>query len=168
MSYDISDVNVLFPAKIDWQEFEKYQPWEPFADEVLEFLSVMSASLLKDRESRLYPDVVTFAFFCRKGNLKKLKEQYTDDKLRLGRGIVFHIGPSNVPINFAYSLVSGMLAGNYNVVRCSSKEFPQVDMVVKHLAVTAEAVPEVGKRIAVVRYGHESQANDYFSCYLGR
>lgn len=163
MSYDISDVNVLFPAKIDWQEFEKYQPWEPFADEVLEFLSVMSASLLKDRESRLYPDVVTFAFFCRKGNLKKLKEQYTDDKLRLGRGIVFHIGPSNVPINFAYSLVSGMLAGNYNVVRCSSKEFPQVDMVVKHLAVTAEAVPEVGKRIAVVRYGHESQANDYFS-----
>ena len=93
MSYDISDVNVLFPAKIDWQEFEKYQPWEPFADEVLEFLSVMSASLLKDRESRLYPDVVTFAFFCRKGNLKKLKEQYTDDKLRLGRGIVFHIGP---------------------------------------------------------------------------
>ena len=38
-----------------------------------------------------------------------------------------------------------------------------MDMVVKHLAVTAEAVPEVGKRIAVVRYGHESQANDYFS-----
>ena len=60
MSYDISDVNVLFPAKIDWQEFEKYQPWEPFADEVLEFLSVMSASLLKDRESRLYPGDVRF------------------------------------------------------------------------------------------------------------
>ena len=53
MSYDISDVNVLFPAKIDWQEFEKYQPWEPFADEVLEFLSVMSASLLPDMISIL-------------------------------------------------------------------------------------------------------------------
>lgn len=160
---DISDVNVLFPAKINWEEFEDYKPLEPFADKVVEFLSALSASLLKDRKSRLYPDVITFAFFCRKANLKKLKEQYTGDSLRLGRGIVLHIGPSNVPINFAYSLVAGLLAGNYNVVRCSSKDFPQVDIVVKHLAVASESVPAVGKRIAVVKYGHESQANDYFS-----
>jgi hypothetical protein len=160
---DISDVNVLFPVMIDWKKFEKYKPLEPFDDEVMEFLSALSASLLKDKESRLYPDVITFAFFCRIGNLKKLKEQYKGDSLRLGRGIVFHIGPSNVPINFAYSLVAGLLAGNYNVVRCSNKDFPQVDIVVKHLAVASESAPSVGKRIAVVKYGHESQANDYFS-----
>lgn len=160
---DISDINVLFPAKIDWKEFEQYKPLKPFADEVLEFLSALSSSLLRDRESRLYPDVVTFAFFCRKSNLKKLKEKYTDESLRLGRGIVFHIGPSNVPINFAYSFVAGLLAGNYNIVRCSSKEFPQVDMLVKHLAIAAESVPSIGNRIVVVKYGHESEANDYFS-----
>lgn len=160
---DISDIKILFPAKIDWEEFERYEPITPFADEVLEFLSVLSTSLLKDKESRLYPDVITFSFFCRKGNLKKLKDQYAGDSLKLGRGIVFHIAPSNVPINFAYSLVAGLLAGNYNIVRCSSKEFPQVDIVVKHLAITSGIMPSVGKRIAVVKYGHESQANDYFS-----
>lgn len=163
MNYNIDDVKVLFPIQINWKEFEKYEPWEPFDDNVVEFLSALSASLLKDKESRLYPDVITFAFFCRKGNMKRLKEQYTDEHLRLGRGIVFHIGPSNVPINFAYSLVAGLLAGDFNIVRCSSKDFPQVDIIMKHLAVATKKVPLVGKRIAVIRYGHESQANDYFS-----
>ena len=39
-----------------------------------------------------------------------LKKEYKkDESLRLGRGIIFHIAPSNVPINFAYSLVAGLL-----------------------------------------------------------
>ncbi len=137
------------------------RPLVPFDDEVIEELDALSKALMHDPQSRLYPDVVTFAFFCRRGNLMKLREQSVvsiqPSVIRLGRGLIFHIAPSNVPVNFAYSVVAGLLAGNMNVVRVSQKQFPQVDIIVKHMR-------EIRiKRLAVVRYPHESNANEVFS-----
>lgn len=139
------------------------RPLVPFAEEVIEDLDTLSKALMKDSASRQFPDVVTFAFFCRRGNLMKLREQYQSPisnvkcQIRLGRGIIFHIAPSNVPVNFAYSVVAGLLAGNTNVVRVSQKQFPQVDIIVKHMR-------EIGMhRVAVVRYPHQSNANEVFS-----
>ena len=126
--FENKDIQVLCPGGMIWNEWGQYRPDVPFSDVVIEYLSTLSSSLLRDRESRLYPDVVTFAFFCRKANLLAQKKKYVrDDNLRLGRGVLFHIAPSNVPINFGYSLVAGLLSGNYNIVRVSSKIFPQVD-----------------------------------------
>ena len=93
-----SNYTLLFPTSIDWDQFTAYRPDVPFSDEVVEFLNALSGAILKDVKSRIYPDAITFAFFCRKANVLKMKEQYTDDTLRLGRGILFHIAPSNVPI----------------------------------------------------------------------
>lgn len=137
------------------------RPLVPFAEDVIDALDALSKALMHDPQSRLYPDVVTFAFFCRRGNLIKLRENSQlstfNFQLRLGRGLIFHIAPSNVPVNFAYSVVAGLLAGNTNVVRVSQKQFPQVDIIVKHMQ-------EIGmKRLAVVRYPHESNANEVFS-----
>ena len=86
------------------------RPLRPFAPDVLDFLSALSAALLKDREAKAYPDVITCAYFCRKAHLARLEEEYAG-RLdgRLGRGVVFHIAPSNVPINFAYSLTAALL-----------------------------------------------------------
>ena len=137
------------------------RPLVPFAEEMIEGLDALSKALMRDPQSRLYPDVVTFAFFCRRGNLMKLKENSQlstfNFQLRLGRGLIFHIAPSNVPVNFAYSVVAGLLAGNTNVVRVSQKQFPQVDIIVKHMREIEM------KRLAVVRYPHESNANEVFS-----
>lgn len=146
---------------IEWlvgsEETLNERPVVPFDEHVIEELDVLSKALMKDPASRQYPDVVTFAFFCRRGNLLKLKEQYASSAIRLGWGIVFHIAPSNVPVNFAYSVVAGLLAGNTNVVRVSQKQFPQVDIIVKHMRATNM------HRVAVVRYPHESNANEVFS-----
>ena len=135
------------------------RPVVPFADEVIEELDALSKALMKDPASRQYPDVVTFGFFIRKANLQKLKGVFSDQKseVRLGWGTVFHIAPSNVPVNFAYSVVAGLLAGNTNVVRVSQKQFPQVDIIVKHM----QAINM--HHVAVVRYPHESNANEVFS-----
>lgn len=127
-----SDYILLFPQEIDWEKFTQYHPDEPFSDGVIEFLNALSSVLLKDHRSRMFPDVITFAFFCRRANLIALKERYMQDEQRLGRGILFHIAPSNVPINFGYSLVAGLLAGNANVVRVSGKQFTQVDLIIDH------------------------------------
>lgn len=146
---------------IEWlhgsMETLEERPVMPFADEVIEELDTLSKALMRDPASRQYPDVVTFAFFCRRGNLLKQKEQYASAAIRLGWGTVFHIAPSNVPVNFAYSVVAGLLAGNTNVVRVSQKQFPQVDIIVKHMRATNM------HRVAVVRYPHESNANEVFS-----
>lgn len=157
---------LLYPAQVAWGKFAEQKPDVPFADNVIDFLNALSGALLKDRESRIYPDVVTFAFFCRKGNLLKLKDEYVgDDVLRMGRGLLFHIAPSNVPINFGYSLVAGLLAGNTNIVRVSSKQFLQVDLIIKHLHVLLASgeYDEVANRIALVRYDRTSDANAMFS-----
>ena len=160
-----SNYNLLFPTTVDWDQFTAYRPDVPFFDGVIELLNALSSALMKDKQCRIFPDVITFAFFCRKANLIKLKEQYTDDTLKLGRGILFHIAPSNVPINFGYSLVAGLLAGNANVVRVSSKDFPQVDIIIKHLHMLLESgdYDEAASRIVLVRYDRTSDANAYFS-----
>lgn len=148
-------------SNIEWlvgdAETLNERPVVPFDETVIEELDVLSKALMRDPASRQYPDVVTFGFFCRRGNLLKLKEQYSSSAIRLGWGLIFHIAPSNVPVNFAYSVVAGLLAGNTNVVRVSQKQFPQVDIIVRHMR-------EIGlHRVAVVRYPHESNANEVFS-----
>lgn len=150
---------------IEWlhgsMETLEERPVAPFADEVIDELDALSKALMRDPASRQYPDVVTFGFFCRRANLLKLREQSVISNqlsvVRLGWGMVFHIAPSNVPVNFAYSIVAGLLAGNTNVVRVSQKQFPQVDIIVKHMRATNM------HRVAVVRYPHESNANEVFS-----
>ena len=152
-------------SNIEWLhgslEILKERPLVPFAEEVIEELDTLSKALMKDPTSRQFPDVVTFAFFCRRGNLMKLREHSVVSiqplVIRLGRGLIFHIAPSNVPVNFAYSVVAGLLAGNTNVVRVSQKQFPQVDIIVKHMREIEM------KRLAVVRYPYESNANEVFS-----
>ena len=160
-----SNYILLYPSQINWEEFAQQKVDEPFSDSVIEYLNALSSSLLKDCDSRLYPDVVTFAFFCRKANLQRLKMQLVDDKVRLGRGILFHIAPGNVPVNFGYTFVAGLLAGNNNIVRISSKEFPQVDMIIKHIHELEKhsAYAEVAKRLALVKYDRTSDASAFFS-----
>jgi hypothetical protein len=76
----------------------------PFDPRVTAFLADLSAALLKDPRSRAYPDVATFAFFCRRASVESLRASCGDLSARLGRGLVFHVAPGNVPMNFAYSL----------------------------------------------------------------
>jgi len=144
-----------------------YKPLVPFDSIVIEFFSAVSQDLMKTRDSKIYPDVMTFAFFCRKGNLSKLAETYKGRiENRVGRGLLFHIAPSNVPINFAYSLISGLLAGNANIVKASSKDFIQTRMVCQAFKriLDQEQFEKLKPFINVVMYDRSRQAlTEYFS-----
>ena len=98
----------------------------PFDDAVIAFLNDLSGELRRVRE---YPDVATFGFWCRKAALLQEKAKIDDAAERLGKGIVFHSTPSNVPVNFAFSFAAGLLAGNANIVRLPGKPFEQVDII---------------------------------------
>jgi len=101
----------------------------PYDELLCEFLNDLSSELRSKKELVAYPDIMAFAFWCRKANIAKLKKNFEDGKARLGLGLVFHITPSNVPINFAFSFVFGLLSGNANIVRVPSKSFPQIDII---------------------------------------
>lgn len=104
-------------------------PTIPFSELVCEFLKELSSILVNHIEIKNYSDVMSFAFWCRNSNIQRLKESFIDGSFRIGRGYVYHISPSNVPVNFAFSYVFGLLSGNSNIVRVPSKYFPQVDII---------------------------------------
>ena len=133
----------------------------PFDDEIVEFLNDVSRELMKNGESKAYSDVVTFGFWIRKGSVLKLKERFNEnDGIHLGKGVVFHIAPSNVPVNFAYSLVSGLLCGNSNVVRVPSKEFPQVKIIMETFNKVLESHEAMKPYVLCVRYDRDKEIND--------
>ena len=39
----------------------------------------------------------------------------------VGRGIALHIPPSNVPMNFAFTMAIGLLSGCENIIRIPQK-----------------------------------------------
>lgn len=130
----------------------------PFDPRVLAFLSDLSAALLRDSRAKAYPDVVTFAFFCRRANLENLRAPYAAMADRLGRGLVFHIAPGNVPMNFAYSLVAALLAGNASVVKASSREDEQVTLACRAMqALLAGAHEALAPYVSVIAYARERQ-----------
>lgn len=136
------------------EEFQQSYPLSPFSDEVILYLNELSSILLRMPEVRHYPDVVTFAFFCRRANLLHLQKEHATNSLRLGRGLVFHIAPSNVPVNFAYSLICGLLAGNNNIVRLPGKQFRQVNLIVEALRTLSadERFDMVSRMVHLIKY----------------
>ena len=119
---------------------------------VLDCLGEISTAILKSPVGRQFPDLTAFAFYIRKANLQKLALNLNPDEIRLGRGLCFHIAPANIPINFAFTWVFSLLAGNANVVRLPSKDFPQVDALLNIINVTLEKYPELKDRNVFVKY----------------
>lgn len=131
-------------------------PMIPFEAQVCEFLDRLSKALREDLEVKQYPDIMTFAFWIRKANILKLKALYQKKEVRVGKGLIFHIAPSNVPINFAYTFVFGLLSGNSNIVKVSSKRFIQTDLICKIMnQLILEGFDWVAKRNAIVLYKQE-------------
>lgn len=135
----------------------------PFDNTVITFLNDVSREIMKDPRSKAYSDVVTFAFWIRKGSVIKMKERFRSEKFTLGRGVAFHIAPSNVSVNFAYSLVSALLCGNANVVRVPSKDFPQVEIITDALNKVLNEHEKMKPYVLCVRYDRDKEINDLFS-----
>jgi hypothetical protein len=166
MKTNSKEYNVLFPDRFIEDDFTSQKLCLPFDDLLINFLNSLSKALFNDISVKNYPDVATFAFFCRKSNITSLKDKYlNNDEFKIGRGIVFHITPSNVPVNFAYSLVSGLLAGNANIIRIPSKQFEQINIIINALNSLKKILlfKEILNKIVLVGYDKKSIATDYFS-----
>ncbi len=95
---------------------------KPFEKRVIEFLQQFSNSLMKDKSNLEYPEIIAFAYWIRRSNLKKLQKNLNilTNEYRIGRGLILHIPPSNVITGFLYSWVFGLLSGNSNIIKIPS------------------------------------------------
>lgn len=142
--------------------------WKPFDARAAAFCEAVSSALLREKESRRYPDLVTLAFWLRKSNIHRIRQDCADLEDRLGRGLVFHIAPGNVALSFAYSLMTGLLTGNTNVVRLPSREFRQADLFCEVLRTILLEEEELAQRVCLIKYPHDKEITDELSanCHM--
>ena len=135
-----------------------------FDESRTKFLSDLSRELLSNSSIRQYPDVATFAFWCRSSNLNKIIKNHRTSRLRVGLGMVYHNSPSNVPVNFAFSLAFGLLSGNTNVVRLSSKgsdsELIILNVISELLATNKYS--EIRQFISIIRFDRDDEVNKFW------
>jgi hypothetical protein len=135
----------------------------PFAPEVIAFLDAFSRMTLADSEAKTWPDVITLGFWCRGASMARMQTERAPAAHCYGRGVVFHIAPGNVAVNFAYSLIVGLITGNANIVRLPGRDYPQTAIIVRLIESVLECHPALRPRISLVRYGREQHINDALS-----
>lgn len=165
MQQNFNEMTFLFSNSEKLECVRDISPDDIFSNSSIAFLSALSSELIKSPRTKQFSDVATFAFFCRKANLLSLKKKYTEDNIRLGRGVIFHVAPSNVPVTFGYSMVAGILSGNVNIVRVPSKSFEQVEIIYDAICKIAD-YPEFSKftdRLFLIQYDRQSTVTDFLS-----
>ncbi|QPA30693.1 acyl-CoA reductase [Thermaerobacillus caldiproteolyticus] len=148
-------------------------PFTPFHPDVLSFLQNFSKMILKDHSYRRFPELIALAYWLRKSHLTEMKELFIkriDGRIIRPRGVALHFSPSNVDTIFVYSWVLSMLAGNSNILRISSRQQEQTELLVKTIRKCLEMQEhqEVAKRTAIVTYEHNNQITQYLSerCHI--
>lgn len=139
----------------------------PFSGPVLDFLAELSRLIRMDRELGRDEEILAFGFWCRRANLERLKEKYSGNGVRLGRGLVFHIAPSNLQAMFAWSMAIGLLAGNSNIVRISSRisgNGLKLKTLIEDALKSFSEEGTVGKMVRFVSYdSRDGERTAYFS-----
>ena len=158
-------IEYLVGTKEQMQDVLSANSLKPFDDMIVDFLDSVSKEIMKNKEAKAYSDLITFAFWIRKSSVLQMKQRFIeeDGPFRFGKGVAFHIAPSNVPVNFAYSLVTGLLTGNKNIVRVPSKEFAQVKILTNVFNNVLKDNNRLKPYITLVKYGRDKRVNDYFS-----
>lgn len=134
----------------------------PFDDLVIDFITDVSKNILTNSFYKHYPELISLAFWMRKSHLMKFKNDYYNqkqEKIWIGRGVVLHIAPSNVDTIFIYSLFLSLLVGNSNIVRVSSKENIQVNILINIIndIFNNNKYENIKNKIYVVSYDHNDE-----------
>ena len=157
-------VELLCPAGGSIERVLTENPVTCFLDSRLDFLAELANKIIRNLDSRNHPDLMAFAYWCSRSNQGKIKEKWSVES-RIGKGTVFHIAPSNVPINFAYTWAAGFITGNINIVRIPSKKFDQIEVLLRIMneLLGQSEHAHLQTSFALVRYPRDRQINDFFS-----
>ena len=134
-----------------------------FSETVISFLGQLSRELQRDKRAKRMADVASYAYWIRKSSLEEAHKACDSADKRMGRGITFHIAPSNVPVNFAVSMTSALLAGNACIIRVSNKDYEQIDLICHAIKKVLENLEEMKPYLCILRYEHDSEITGLLS-----
>lgn len=141
---------------------------EVYAERTICFLNHVSETIRKLDRKETSQELKSLGFWLRRAHLSKLKEEYEQQNkgVKLGRGMSFHIAPSNVPLMFFYSCAIGLLAGNSCLIRLSGR-CTQADLQLCSLIETVLQNPsfaDMRERISLIQCDRDNtEAIAYFS-----
>lgn len=147
--------NVILLAGVDTPDT---LPWSCFDPRAVDFLAELSAEILRSPDTRRQEATAAFGFWCRRNHIEALAQRHAVPLPRLGRGLVFHVAPSNVPALFAYTMAIGLLAGNANIVRLSSRCIETEAVLLNLLRRVLERHPVVQARTALITCDRDDAA----------
>lgn len=148
------------------------KPLTPFHPELVEFVDALSRSLTTGRELRAYPEIIALGYWARKASVLGYQRAFealaSEQVLFAPRGVVFHVPPANVDTIFMYSWLLSLLVGNVNLIRLSTRESPQVELVCGKLAelLVEPRFERVKSAVAIVRYGHDAAISEQISRHV--
>jgi hypothetical protein len=129
----------------------------PFAPADFAYCQALSETLLKDPQSRDYPDLIALGFWLRQANLKPLLAPYQQsDFFRQPLGLIFHSAPANVDSLFVYSGILSLLCGNNNVIRLSSRSGGSTAVLIEKIRGIADAFPQQNARFQLIQCSYDS------------
>jgi hypothetical protein len=146
-------------------------PLAPFAPQLVEFVDALSRALTSGPELRAYPEVIALGYWARKANVLGYQRELLalgGERVRLvARGLVFHVPPANVDTIFMYSWLLSLLVGNTNLIRLSTRESPQVELVCDKLfqLLSEPRFQRVRASVSIVRYAHDDAINARISAH---
>ena len=79
--------------------------------------------------------------------------------------MAYHITPSNIPTNFAYSFIFGVIAGNSNVIKISDLDSFQSKYIINKIRklFKEKKYENFKKTNAFIKYKHDDEINSYLS-----
>lgn len=136
---------------------EKVPALPLFSGQAQEFLAALSRKLMADPRAKNYPDLMDYGFWVRVASLRRMCERYPQRDRKIGRGVSFHIAPSNVPMAFALSFTAALLAGNGCIVRLSEKTFPQANILIETIQDVLKDFDGMKPYLCFIRYPHDDE-----------
>ncbi len=141
---------------------------QPFDKGVMELCADISQRLFRDAEAKAFPELQALAFWMRKAELVRMAQEFrsleTEATVMVPRGLVFHVPPSNVDTIFVYSWLLAVLTGNINLIRISSRESAQTNILIRILQdAVANRPEEIRNATTIVQYPRDESINGALS-----
>lgn len=133
----------------------------PFDESMLAACADLSRRIMQDAEARRYPELMALAFWIRKAELIRLRQEFASldrpDRILVPSGTVFHLPPRNVDTMFVYSWLLSALVGNKSIIRLSPLRTDSTNLLLRLFRDALAAAEEPARSSTlIVSYGHES------------
>ncbi len=137
-----------------------------YDSKIIDFLSELSNQiLLIAKSNNNYRIFSYYALWSRKSNLLRLRNERNDLNHRFGRGLAFHIAPSNVASNILFTLAFGLLSGCPSIIRISKKNIDEIKEILKVINnILKESKYQYLKNfISIISYERDEEINKKLS-----